>query len=191
MKHVAAGRKQEILAAAEKLFYERGFDATGVDAIAEEAGITGGAIYRHFGGKNEILAVLLDQAVDTVLEQISTSTDNPDRDLRNLIELHVRYALEHPRLAGIWNNEQRSLADPHRSSHLHRQRQYVDCWRSALRRRYPYCSQDRLDGALRAMQALMLSESKQPSRAGSNATVEQLLVNMTLSSLTALEDADR
>jgi AcrR family transcriptional regulator len=67
VNQVNAGRKQEILAAAEKLFHERRFDATGIDAIAEEAGITGGAIYRHFGGKNEILAVLLDQAIDAVV----------------------------------------------------------------------------------------------------------------------------
>ena len=50
------GRGNQILEAAEELFYERGFDGVGVDAIAEKAGITGGGIYRHFSGKGEILA---------------------------------------------------------------------------------------------------------------------------------------
>ena len=100
------GRGNQILEAAEELFYERGFDGVGVDAIAEKAGITGGGIYRHFSGKGEILAVLFDQAIDSVLERLPTPDDDPDRDLRNLIEAHVHFAQNHPMLAAIWNREQ-------------------------------------------------------------------------------------
>ena len=61
-------RRDEILAAAVKLFHERGYHATGMDDIGAEAGISGPAIYRHFKGKEEILEVLLLDAAQTGLE---------------------------------------------------------------------------------------------------------------------------
>src|SRR5439155_2484859 len=179
------GREQQILEAAEDLFFERGFDATGVDAIAEQAGITGGAIYRHFGGKNEILAVLFDQAIDAVLERLKTLTDDPGRDLRNLIEAHVEFAISHPKLAGIWTREQRSLADPYRRSYLRRERRYFDRWRTCLERCYPDRSREEIATAMRGIHALMLADTTRlaPSPAAKN--VETLLVEMTLRRLTA------
>jgi AcrR family transcriptional regulator len=184
-------REQQILAAAENLFFERGFDATGVDAIAEQAGITGGAIYRHFAGKDEILAVLFDQAIDATLERLTPLTDDPDRDLRNLIAAHVEFAISHPKLAGIWNREQRALADPYRRGYLRRERRYIERWRTCLTRRFPDRDLDEIATAMRAIHALMLSESTRPPEGRSTKNVEALLVDMTVRSLQALEaDAD-
>jgi AcrR family transcriptional regulator len=181
------GREQQILQAAEDLFYERGFDATGVDAIAEKAGITGGAIYRHFSSKDEILAVLFDHAIDTVLEQLSSPTDDPDHDLRTLVEAHVGFAMKHPKLAGIWNREQRSLADSYRRRYLRRERRYSERWRDCLQRRYPDRSHEEISTAMRAIQTLMLSDSTRPVPKRREQGVEALLIDMTLRSLTALE----
>src|SRR5947199_7590710 len=57
-------RAQAILDAALELFAEDGFAAVGVDRIGERAGIPGPHIYRHFSGKGELLATLIDQAMD-------------------------------------------------------------------------------------------------------------------------------
>jgi AcrR family transcriptional regulator len=181
------GREQQILQAAEDLFYERGFDATGVDAIAEKAGITGGAIYRHFSSKDEILAVLFDHAIDTVLEQLSAPTDDPEHDLRSLVEAHVTFAMKHPKLAGIWNREQRSLADPYRRRYLRRERRYSERWRDCLTRRYPDRSHEEISTAMRGIQTLMLSDSTRPVPKRREPGTEALLIDMTLRSLTALE----
>lgn len=51
----------KILAAALDLFVSRGFEGTTVDAIAEAAGVTKGAIYFHFETKDDVLLALLDQ----------------------------------------------------------------------------------------------------------------------------------
>jgi TetR/AcrR family transcriptional regulator, transcriptional repressor for nem operon len=48
--------RQQILTAAARLFRERGVSATGVDAIAEDAGLTHGAVYSQFGSKDAIMA---------------------------------------------------------------------------------------------------------------------------------------
>jgi AcrR family transcriptional regulator len=45
---------ERILAAAERLFLERGFRAAGVSDIADAAGFTTGAIYSSFGGKDDL-----------------------------------------------------------------------------------------------------------------------------------------
>ena len=60
-------RDREILKAAARLFARRGFHAVGVDEIGEAAGVTGPAIYRHFGSKDEILGALFETASSDVL----------------------------------------------------------------------------------------------------------------------------
>lgn len=180
-------RDRQILEAAEDLFYEKGFDATSVDAIAERAGITGGAIYRYFAGKDEILGVLFDELIDTALEQLPAPTDDPDHDLRALIEAHVSIAIDHPKLAGIWIREQRSLTEPYRRNYLRRERRYSERWRTSLTRRYPGRSREELSAAMRGVHALTLSDSVRPAGARQSKAVKALLVDMTLRSLTALE----
>ena len=55
-KQKAAQNRERILASAARLFREHGIDATGVDAITEDAGLTHGGLYSHFGSK-EVIAV--------------------------------------------------------------------------------------------------------------------------------------
>ncbi len=54
--------KERIMEEALTLFAERGYDATGVDLIAERVGIKGPSIYKHFKGKEEILNSIIDTA---------------------------------------------------------------------------------------------------------------------------------
>jgi len=179
-------REQQILNAAEDLFFERGFDATSVDAIGERAGITGGAIYRHFGGKDEILAVLIDHAIDAVLERLPVATDDPELDLRNLVQAHVEFAVAHPKLAGIWIRDQRSLSASSKRNYLRRERRYTERWRAVLACCYPEVSEEQIVVAMRAIHALMLSDSIRPARGRSTETARVLLVEMTMHSLNAL-----
>jgi TetR/AcrR family transcriptional repressor of nem operon len=58
-KEKAAQNRQDILTAAARLFRERGVSATGVDAITEDAGLTHGAVYSHFGSKEAIAAAAI------------------------------------------------------------------------------------------------------------------------------------
>jgi AcrR family transcriptional regulator len=46
----------ELLGATAKLTYARGVTATGVDAIAAEAGVTKRTLYQHFGSKDSLVA---------------------------------------------------------------------------------------------------------------------------------------
>ena len=62
-----AETRSRLLAAAAALFAEQGVDAVSVDAVAEAAGRTSGAVYAHFGSKQGLLLALLDSWKDSVL----------------------------------------------------------------------------------------------------------------------------
>ena len=52
--------KERILYAALNLFAEKGYDGVGVDLIAENAGLKGPSLYRHYKGKEDIFNSLID-----------------------------------------------------------------------------------------------------------------------------------
>jgi AcrR family transcriptional regulator len=56
-----ADTRGRLLDAAASLFAERGIDAVSVDAVADEADRTSGAVYAHFGSKQGLLLALLDE----------------------------------------------------------------------------------------------------------------------------------
>lgn len=47
--------RARILRSAVRLFAERGFDATTVQEVVTDAGVTKGALYHHFSSKNDLL----------------------------------------------------------------------------------------------------------------------------------------
>jgi len=56
-----ADTRARLLAAAAELFAVHGIDAVSVDAVAEAAERTSGAVYAHFGSKQGLLLALLDE----------------------------------------------------------------------------------------------------------------------------------
>ncbi|MGI4819560.1 MAG: TetR/AcrR family transcriptional regulator, partial [Janthinobacterium lividum] len=48
-------RRGEILAAAERIFVEKGYEGATIRKIAEEVGLSSTALYMHFADKAEIL----------------------------------------------------------------------------------------------------------------------------------------
>ena len=89
-----AETRQRLLDAAAELFAERGIEASTVDAIAERAERTSGAIYDHFEGKAGLLFALLEGWVDDIAVTIGA-------------ELATATSLEE-RLASLWRN----VSDP-------------------------------------------------------------------------------
>jgi AcrR family transcriptional regulator len=56
--------RQSVVAAARRLFTERGYAGTSIGAIAEAAGVAVPTVYAAFGNKRSILRALIDAAVD-------------------------------------------------------------------------------------------------------------------------------
>ncbi|BBX00089.1 TetR family transcriptional regulator [Mycolicibacterium moriokaense] len=180
-------RDEQILSAAEKLFFERSFDGVGVDEIGRAAGTSGSAIYRHFASKDAILAALFDKVLDTLLVRIGEPDPDPDADLAKLMRAFAGLVDSHERLFSIWLREQRSLAERYRRDHDRRQQRVTERWVGCLRRRYPEASLDDVITATRGLQLLLLSQALRPPGGRSARHPEDLLVRMGLASLQALE----
>ena len=65
-------RRPLVLDAALRLFVERGYDATSMDAIAQAAGVTKPVVYACYPSKEELFAALLDREEERTLRQIAS-----------------------------------------------------------------------------------------------------------------------
>jgi AcrR family transcriptional regulator len=184
-------RDEAILKAAAALFRERGFHAVGVDEIGARAGVTGPAIYRHFSGKDEILATLYDQAMDRLLLLTDEQHDDPFTALQALIDAQVRFALGGRALLSVYVREDRSLADPWRRRIRRRQRDHVDRWVRALARCYPDRPAEELTAAAHAAIGLALSVVHWPRDAFAAHDLVALLTDLVVGGLSTLEGAGR
>ena len=59
-EHHARQTRARIVESARKLFNRHGFDRVSIGAIMEDAGLTHGGFYRHFGSKSDLYAEALD-----------------------------------------------------------------------------------------------------------------------------------
>jgi AcrR family transcriptional regulator len=57
-------RRQQLIRAAAQLFWRHGFHQVGMTDIAAEVGIGASALYRHFRGKEDLLAAVVDESLD-------------------------------------------------------------------------------------------------------------------------------
>lgn len=183
-------RDRAILDAAKGLFYERGFDAVGVDEIGTRAGVTGPAIYRHFRGKEEILSTLFDEAMDHLLVLAGAPTEDPFADLHSLVAAQTEFALRDRELLSIYAREDRSLSPPARKRLARRQRQHVDRWVDALRRCYPERSDDELTTTAYAVIGMLISVAHWPKEAMRAAGLAALLIDLAERGVGALAGAE-
>lgn len=94
-KEEALETRNAILAAAVGVFLERGVSNASLEMIAEQAGVTRGAIYWHFKNKAEIFEALQDNLHETFISIIlgDLEKDHP-QPLQQLEELCVSLLLD-------------------------------------------------------------------------------------------------
>jgi len=120
-------RRAELLAAAERMFSERGYQATSVRDIAEALDIKAGSLYAHIETKEDLLWAALDAAADRffiAVQPIVESDLVPLEKLRRVITAHVRVITESAASAAIFSNEWRHLSEPRRSDFAARRDAY-------------------------------------------------------------------
>ncbi|QDL94469.1 TetR family transcriptional regulator (plasmid) [Paroceanicella profunda] len=74
-KEQAARTRADILAAAHNLFAEKGFEHTSLEAVAEAAGVTRGAVYWYFANKAAILDAILERECAPIEDLVSAISD--------------------------------------------------------------------------------------------------------------------
>src|SRR5207249_173332 len=92
-EEMSARTKAHLLAAAVRLFSAQGYEQTTLQQIAEEAGMTKGALYHHFQSKEDVLRHVHDEVIEEVIAASQPVIDAdlpPAEALRELIVVHLR-----------------------------------------------------------------------------------------------------
>ncbi|MFI2426313.1 TetR/AcrR family transcriptional regulator [Streptomyces sp. NPDC018955] len=86
------GTREQIVDAANRLFYQQGFEPTSFAMIAEAVGISRGNFYHHFKTKDEILRAVIEARVASTRKMLAAWTDgsaDPLDRVRRFVEIVV------------------------------------------------------------------------------------------------------
>jgi AcrR family transcriptional regulator len=77
-------RRLQLVGIGRRLFAERGYEATSIEEISHQAGVSKPVVYEHFGGKEGLYAVVVDRETERLLTKITESLVGSDP--RELVE---------------------------------------------------------------------------------------------------------
>jgi AcrR family transcriptional regulator len=135
-----ADRRASLLDAASELFAQRGFNGVSIEDLGAAVGVSGPAVYRHFSGKQAVLAaILVGVSRDLLAGGIAVVEQAPDDEhaLTALIRFHVNFALANPDVIRVQDRDLDSLAEGARREVRSLQRRYVEQWAAVLERLRP------------------------------------------------------
>lgn len=105
-------RRTEIADAALRIIATRGISALTVATLAQELGLTGGALYRHFESTEEILGAVAARAVELVDSTLPGADLAPLEWLERFVESRAKTVGGHPGLARLLVSDQLAMALP-------------------------------------------------------------------------------
>ena len=83
-------RREQILLAAARCFAARGFHVTSMDDIIREAGLSAGAVYGYFAGKDQLIRAAARRAMELVadrVEDLAAGARSPEELVAAILEL--------------------------------------------------------------------------------------------------------
>lgn len=105
-----ANRRDLIVAAAGDLFYRKGYRNVGMGEVAEAVAIGPSALYRHFRGKQSLLATVIGGALRK-LDDAIVAMEDPREDIATTLAASVLAGRE---VGVLWRREARHLSDADR-----------------------------------------------------------------------------
>lgn len=178
-------RKQQIIRAAADLFHRHGYANVGTGQIADSVGITAGALYRHFRGKQDLLAEALGDVFDRSLALVA---DAPPMDLETMVSELAATATRRPDLGVLWSRESRHLDGDRLEQVRRRFFRFLAGFATAIRVRRPDLSAEDADLLAFSALAVLTSVSYHRTRLSNSATTD-LLQHAAVQVLTTPMDA--
>ena len=82
--------REKIIDQSIKVIKKKGISSASVDSIMESLGLTSGALYSHFSGKDDLLALSIEKQIFSLTDFIGTLLDNDKKDgFRNWIKYYL------------------------------------------------------------------------------------------------------
>ena len=139
-------RYDTIREAALTAIARRGFHQASIREIARSAHLSLAGLYHYVGGKDELLFLVVDEALDTLLEMAETAlvtAATPEQRLRALIRTHLAFGFHHADRLRVLNRDWELLDGPGRADVVGKRRAYMDHWLGVLRELDPHARGDR------------------------------------------------
>ncbi len=133
-------QRDDILAAAARLFATQGFPATSMNQVAEACGVAKPTLYHYFEDKQALLAQICDGHVHALLalvDEVKAQQLAPEAQLRGLIERFTRAYADAQDEHRVLTSEIKFLADAERERLLDVERRVVEEFAAALSRVRP------------------------------------------------------
>lgn len=130
-----ATRRASLLHAAAELFAHKGYRGASIEDLGAAAGVSGPAVYRHFSGKQAVLAALLLGVSEDLLSggrAVVAAAPDPPTALDALIAFHVDFALTNPDVIRVQGADLDSLSEADSTAVRALQRRYVRAWVGVL-----------------------------------------------------------
>lgn len=92
------GRRQRLINAARDLFFSRGYDATRMIDVANNAGFSKRTVYLEFASKDELFATICEEGLDILSGWLVGALDPPSSTvatLKKLGEAYLKFWQEH------------------------------------------------------------------------------------------------
>lgn len=93
-RHTLAPAKQRILDTADRLFYDEGIRAVGIDRLIAVSSVTKATFYKHYGSKDRLIVEYIAYRhlqMAELIDAAAQETDDPEQLLRDILALQVRW----------------------------------------------------------------------------------------------------
>lgn len=97
MQKRARSTRKKLKKAALDVFAEKSVDAATVEEITEKADVGKGTLYQHFEDKEEMVVILVDDAVNHLIERIRSYDSHPEtlvEMLEHLLNAHYGFSID-------------------------------------------------------------------------------------------------
>lgn len=122
-------RYSDIVQAAADVFARRGYHAATMRELAREAGLSLAGLYHYVGGKDELLFLVLDRGLDTLLrllDQGLAAARSPEARLLALVQAHLEFGFTHRAMLRVINRDWDALGEPRRAEIAAKRRLYIE-----------------------------------------------------------------
>src|ERR1700712_3518412 len=136
----ALSRREQILQVAARLFARHGFHGVTIADLGAAVGVSGPALYRHFPGKEALLAEMLIGISEHLLaggQEIAATIPDPHDAMGALVAFQADFALREPELIVVQDRDLANLPTNAQRKVRRLQRTYVEIWVDTLRRVHP------------------------------------------------------
>jgi AcrR family transcriptional regulator len=127
--------RADVVAAAGRLFAERGYHGTSMRDLGRELGLLGSSLYAHVESKQDLLVEVVEEGARLFEESAASALAEPgpasDR-LRALIAGHIDVVLDNPDVVRTFLNEARMLDEDHRSRVIAARDRYEESFREVI-----------------------------------------------------------